>query len=78
MRAAPLLELVAQEREDLLAGRALVGSAVRVLDGDEAALSSFRHRDPVLLDIRGSSVFQNMSLSRNPLSFFAPSVSGSA
>src|SRR4029077_5227606 len=51
--AAPLLELVAQEREDLLAGCALVGGAVRVLNGHEAARIGFRDVDPVLLDLLG-------------------------
>src|SRR5512137_1464622 len=43
MRAAPLLELIAQERGDLLAGRALVGGAVRVLHGHETAWGCIRH-----------------------------------
>ena len=67
MRAAPLLELVLEQREDLLAGRASVGRAVRVLHADEAALRRLpRRRSGTARACPSSSVFQNMSLSRSP------------
>ena len=51
MRAAPLLELILEQREDLLAVRALVGRAVRILHGHEAARVGRRDGDPVLLGL---------------------------
>src|SRR5438445_9890277 len=51
MCAARLLQLVFEQRENLLAVGALVGGAVRVLHGHEAVRVGLGHGDPVLLGL---------------------------
>src|SRR5438477_5762010 len=48
-RAPPLLQLVFEKRQDLLAGNALVGRPARILHGHHAARVGLRDGDPVLL-----------------------------
>src|SRR4030095_4791392 len=49
--ASALLQLVLEKRQDLLAGRGLVGRAVRILDRHDAARVGLRDADLVLLGL---------------------------